>query len=78
LTGISFPEWGKKGFFSLCHHIHIGSGFHPAFYPVATGACFPGVKQLGCKADHSPPSNGEVKNVWSYISTPHTSSSYGA
>jgi hypothetical protein len=28
------------------------------------------VKQPGCEADHSPPSSAEVKNVWSYTSTP--------
>jgi hypothetical protein len=30
----------------------------------------PWVKQLGCEADHSPPSSAEVKNVWRYTSTP--------
>jgi len=30
----------------------------------------PGVKQPGREADHSPPSSAEVKNVWSYTSTP--------
>jgi hypothetical protein len=29
-----------------------------------------GVKQAGHKADYPPPSSTEVKNVWSYISTP--------
>jgi hypothetical protein len=29
-----------------------------------------GVKQPGHKADHSPPSSAQVKNVWSYTSTP--------
>jgi hypothetical protein len=29
-----------------------------------------GVKRPGREADDSPPSNAEVKNVWSYISTP--------
>jgi len=29
-----------------------------------------GVKRLGREADHSPPSGAEVKNEWSYISTP--------
>jgi hypothetical protein len=28
------------------------------------------VKLLGLEADHSPPSSAEVKNVWSYTSTP--------
>jgi hypothetical protein len=29
-----------------------------------------GVKRPGREADHSPPSSAEVKNAWSYISTP--------
>jgi hypothetical protein len=29
-----------------------------------------GVKRPGREVDHSPTSNAEVKNVWSYISTP--------
>jgi hypothetical protein len=28
------------------------------------------VKQLRCEADHSLPSSPEVKNAWSFISTP--------
>jgi hypothetical protein len=29
-----------------------------------------GVNQPVCKADHSPPSSADVKNAWSYTSTP--------
>jgi hypothetical protein len=29
-----------------------------------------GVKRQGREADHSPPSSAEVKNAWSYTSTP--------
>jgi hypothetical protein len=29
-----------------------------------------GVKQLGCEADHSPPSSARVKNAWSYTFIP--------
>jgi len=29
---------------------------------------FLGVKQSGCKVNHSPPSSAEVKNEWSYTS----------
>jgi hypothetical protein len=35
-----------------------------------TGALSLGIKQLGREADHSPLSSAEVKNVWSYTSTP--------
>jgi hypothetical protein len=34
------------------------------------GAISLGVKWLGHKADHSPPSSAGVKNMWSYTSTP--------
>jgi hypothetical protein len=36
----------------------------------APGALSPVVKRPGRKADHSPPSSAEIKNAWSYISTP--------
>jgi len=36
------------------------------------------LKGLGREADHSPPSSAEVKNPWSYTSTPNTSSWRGA
>jgi hypothetical protein len=38
----------------------------------------PGVKQLGCEADHSPPSSAEVKNGGAIPPTPHMSSLYSA
>jgi hypothetical protein len=34
------------------------------------GALSLGVKQSGREGDHSPPSSAEVKNAWSYTSTP--------
>jgi hypothetical protein len=36
-----------------------------------SGALSLGVKRLGRKADHSPPSSAEVKDEWSYNSTTH-------
>jgi hypothetical protein len=35
---------------------------------MSTRVSYPGGKAA---ADHSPPSSGEVKNAWSYTSTPH-------
>jgi len=32
--------------------------------------CSPGAKRPGREVDHSPPSSAEVKNAWSYTSTP--------
>jgi hypothetical protein len=37
---------------------------------VFQGALSLGVKRPGYEADHSPPSSAEVKNAWSYTSTP--------
>jgi hypothetical protein len=31
---------------------------------------FPGIKQQGCEAEHSPPTSAEVKKTWTYTSTP--------
>jgi hypothetical protein len=53
------------------HRVQNGSGAHTAFTQwVGTRGSFRGVKRLGREADHSPPSNAEVKNVWSYMYTP--------
>jgi hypothetical protein len=40
------------------------------------GALFLGVNRLEREADHSPPSSAEVKNAWSYTSTPPSTSSW--
>ena len=47
---------------------------HCASSSISTGYRnnFPGVKRPGCEDDHSPPSGDEVKNEWSYTSTPPT------
>jgi hypothetical protein len=37
---------------------------------MGTGGSFPGVKQQGREADHSPPVSAEVKKIWTYTSTP--------
>jgi hypothetical protein len=57
---------GKGWDFSLHDRVQTGSGAPPASYPVGTWGSFPGVKRPGRETDHSPPSNAEVKNAWSY------------
>jgi hypothetical protein len=42
------------------------------------GVLSPEVKRPELEDDHSPPSSAEVKNTWSYTSTPHASSRRGA
>jgi hypothetical protein len=49
------PSRGKGFSSSLC--IQTSSGAHQASYPMGTR----GKAQLGCDADHSPPSSVEVK-----------------
>jgi hypothetical protein len=56
------------GNFSLHHLVQNSSGAHSASYP--PGALSLGIKRPGREADHSPPSSAEVKNAWSYTSTP--------
>jgi hypothetical protein len=45
---------------------------HPAFYSMDTGegGSFPGDKEAGREADHSPPTSAEAKMLWIYTSTP--------
>jgi hypothetical protein len=49
--------------------VQTDPGAHSAFCRMGTGS-FPGVKRQGRGADHSPPPSAEVKNEWSYTSTP--------
>jgi hypothetical protein len=55
--------------FSL-HHVQTSSQAHPALYEMGIGGSSPEEKQPRHEADHSPPSSAEVKNAWSYTSTP--------
>jgi hypothetical protein len=50
--------------------VSMGVVRHPASYPMGTRDSFPGVKRPGRETDNSPPSSAEVKNAWSYTSTP--------
>jgi hypothetical protein len=66
--GVRFPAGGKKEVIPLRR---TGSGAHRNYYPMRSGGVFPRrVKTSGREADHSPPSSVEVKNPWSYTSTP--------
>jgi len=48
------------------------TGFIITLSPLSSGfrRSFPGVKAEGHEADHSLPSNAEVKNAWRYASSP--------
>jgi hypothetical protein len=68
---VRFPAGARN--FSLNHRVQNGSGVHPASYPVGTRGSSPEVKRPGREADHSPPSNAEVKEwVELYVHSPTT------
>jgi hypothetical protein len=46
------------------------SGACLVFNLMGTGALTPGVKEQGCKVDHSLLSSSKVKNAWSYLLSP--------
>jgi len=62
------------GIFSLRHRVQTVSGVHPVSYSVGTGVFSLVVKRPRRKSDHSLPSRVEIKNAWSYTSTPNASS----
>jgi hypothetical protein len=69
-TGVQFPLGAVMGFFSssLCLDRLWGP---PILLPSRyRGLLLLGVKRSGREADHLSPSSAEVKDVWSYTSTP--------
>jgi hypothetical protein len=66
---VRFPA--GAGNFSLHHRVQNGSG-SPSQPPIhwVPGSLSLGVKRPGREVDLSPPSSAEVKNAWSYTSTP--------
>jgi len=60
----SFDSHKGQGFFSVHHRTR--PALEPTQSPIqwVPGALYPGVKQPGSKADHSPRSSAEVKNAW--------------
>jgi hypothetical protein len=57
----------------------MGHFFTIFSYPMGTRGFFPGIKQPGREADHSPPSSAEVKEwVELYLHSPNTPSWRGA
>jgi hypothetical protein len=67
-VGITTRLWA--GNFSLHHWVQNGSGSHPASYPTGTGGSFRGSKAAGAWSCPLIPSSAEVKNAWSYTSSP--------
>jgi hypothetical protein len=49
--------------FSLRRQVQTGPGDHSASYPVGTGFCSSGVKQLRCECSHSSPTSVDLSNA---------------
>jgi hypothetical protein len=67
--GSRFRFPAGTGNFFLHHRVPNGSGAHPASYPMGTRGSFPRGKAAGAWS-WPLPSSVEVKNAWSYTSTP--------
>jgi hypothetical protein len=65
---VRFPAGAGKFLFTTASRTALG----PTQPPIqcAPDALFFGVKRPGREADHSRPSNAEVKSAWSYTSSP--------
>jgi hypothetical protein len=57
-------------YFCLLQNVQTNCGAHPASYSMLTTVLSQGVNQLGREVDHLLPSSADVKNEWSYTSTP--------
>jgi hypothetical protein len=57
--------------FSLLHIVQIGSGAHPASYPMGTGGSFPGNTAAGRDDGYLPPLSAMVKNSRAKSPLPH-------
>jgi hypothetical protein len=49
---------------SALHDVQVGSGVHPAFYPMGIEDHFLGLKREGREADDLPSTNVVLKNTW--------------
>jgi hypothetical protein len=59
-----------RNFVPLRHRVQTDSGAHQATYPRIQRASAARIKRPGLESDHSHPSGAQVKNAWSYTSTP--------
>jgi hypothetical protein len=65
-----FDLWQGQGIISLLQSVQTSSGTHPASDSMCTWVSLPRSKVAVGEADHTPPSSAEIKNEWSYTSTP--------
>jgi len=72
MYGVRSPVGTRKGFFfcDICPRLVIGSETHSACYS-RVRILSPGINPPGLEAEHSPPSDAEVKKSWSIVSLPN-------
>jgi hypothetical protein len=70
MTRVQYLAGAIMGFFLFATVSRLALGHTQPSIQWILGTLTPRVKQLGHKADYSPPSSAEVKNAWSYASTP--------
>jgi hypothetical protein len=71
-AGVRF--WAGASFLFLLYNVQTDYGAHPPSCQIDTGAVLAGVKRQRHAADHSPPSDAEVKNDGAKPTLPYTSS----
>jgi hypothetical protein len=69
LTRLQTNDWGSVLGRAELLLLTTISRAHSASYPVGTRVLSSGIKQLGHKPNHLPPSSAQVKSAWSYTST---------
>jgi hypothetical protein len=67
-SGVQFPAGARN--VSLLHSGQVGSGAHPASYPMGVIGSFPEIERPGSEADHLPPSSAEFKNGGATLTIP--------
>jgi len=70
VNGLDFePRWGQETCFTSPKHPD-GSWGPPSLLRNRYWSSLPEIKRTGHERNHSPPPSAEVKNKWSYTSTP--------
>jgi hypothetical protein len=70
MTKVQFLAGAMMGFLLIANASGPTLGPTPPLIQWIPGGLTLRIKQPGREADHAPPSSAEVKDVWSYISTP--------
>jgi hypothetical protein len=65
-----FKFWQGHEILSVFQNVHAGSEVHPLSYSMGTETSFSGRNRPWLETDHPAPPHAEVKNEWSYTSTP--------